>query len=109
VRVRAKQLRLLTIDRSQSLDCEAPVPARMRSRSARRASKEVNDLDRYQGPLAVLAGAFFLSDDDLTIEGPTAGRRRRCMNSAKGRRFNTSAKAAPWSWALRRGHAATME
>ena len=55
-----------------SLDCEAPVPARLRPSSARRASKEVVDLDRYWGPLAVLVGAKFHSVDEFSIEGRTA-------------------------------------
>ena len=74
---------------SQWLDCEALVPPRVRSSSARRASKKMVDLDRYRGPLAVLVGANFHSGDDFSIEGRTAGGRRKCMNSAKGRGFNT--------------------
>ena len=74
---------------SQWLDCEALVPPRVRPSSACRASKKMVDLDRYRGPLTVLVGANFHSGDDFSIEGRTAGGRRKCMNSAKGRGFNT--------------------
>ena len=74
---------------SQWLDCEALVPPRVRPSSACRASKKMVDLDRYRGPLTVLVGAIFHSDDDFSIERRAAGERRKCMNSAKGRGFNT--------------------
>ena len=79
---------------SQWLDCEALVPPRVRPSSACRASKKMVDLDRYRGPLTVLVGANFHSGDDFSIEGRTAGGRRKCMNSAKGRGFNTLPSAS---------------
>ena len=80
---------------SQWLDCEALVPPRVRSSSARRASKKMVDLDRYRGPLTVLVGAIFHSDDDFSIERRAAGERRKCMNSAKGRGFNAACVPRP--------------
>ena len=80
---------------SQWLDCEALVPPRVRPSSACRASKKLVDLDRYRGPLAVLVGANFHSGDDFSIEGRTEEGKRKCMNSAKGRGFNTSCVPRP--------------
>ena len=80
---------------SQWLDCEALVPPRVRPSSACRASKKMVDLDRYRGPLAVLVGANFHSGDDFSIEGRTEEGKRKCMNSAKGRGFNTSCVPRP--------------
>ena len=98
---------------SQWLDCESLVPPRVRSSSARRASKKMVDLDRYRGPLTVLVGAIFHSDDEVSNERRAAGERRKCMNSAKAEGSTALAVVAGLPrrghGPCRRGHAATME